>query len=144
MMKLGLNTEGLKLLIERGGVQRWSGLRSVPLLCMPWMLSSACTCLGFSLRRCCTYWHGLAAMEGTDCRLGLSMCGELDEGAAWKREQMYATHTCTQAYPIDILYSKCLKAYRILIKDAELYLTPQKSLCSERLSLHSRLPHSGH
>lgn len=29
----------------------------------------------------CTHWHGLAAVEGTDCRLSLGVCGELDKGA---------------------------------------------------------------
>lgn len=38
-------------------------------------------CVYLSVGESCTHWHGLAAVEGADCRLSLSMCGELDEGA---------------------------------------------------------------
>ena len=54
------------------------------------------------------------------------------------------THTDTHSLcAVNVFNRVRLKAYGILIKNVELYLTPRKSLCSERLSLHSRLPHSG-
>lgn len=101
----------------------------------------------------CTYWHGLAAVEGADCRLSLSMCGKLDKGTTWRREQMHSTHTQTLrprhthslcTYSVNAINQVSLKADGILMKDVELYLIPQKSVCRERLSLHSGPPHSGH
>lgn len=47
-------------------------------------------------------------------------------------------------YIVNVFNWVSFKAYSILIKDVELYVTLLESLCSERLSLHSRLPHSGH
>lgn len=62
------------------------------------MCVSVCLNSILHLFECCTHWHGLAAMQGTDRRLSLGVCGELDEGATWKKEQMHITHTHIREY----------------------------------------------
>lgn len=104
-----------------------------------------CVCVCFIVREgeSCTHWHGLAAVQGADCRLSLGVCGELDKGATWKRGGAHHAHS-TRIHTANAFNRAGLKAHGVLIKDAELYLMAQKSLCSERLASHSRLLHSGH
>jgi len=149
------NYTSLQLLIG----ERWParGCRRAP--CVR-VCARACVCVCCSVccmwgreRRSCTHWHGLAAVEGADCSLSLGVCGELDKGATWKRGNAHHTHNQvhTQARThsiyictVNAFNRASLKAHGILIKDVELYSTPQKSLCSERLWLHSGPPHCGH
>lgn len=88
-LKFGLNTEGLQFLIKTTIVSGKMCAHTVHAMDDAQRLYvSVFLCAG----ECCTHWHGLAAVQGADCRLSLSMCGELDEGATWEREQMHAAH----------------------------------------------------
>lgn len=52
-------------------------------MCVSLLLMYLCVyvCVFIGEGKSWTHWHGLAAVERTDCRLSLRMCGELDEGA---------------------------------------------------------------
>lgn len=74
-----------------------------------WTLCSIC--VSVCCRESCTHWHGLAAVQGADCRLSFGVCGELNKRATWKREQMH--DTCTQAdthsHSIDLYTERIFK-----------------------------------